>query len=98
MSAAIFYAVDYDANPAAVKPYFEGVADVAQRRVGVYGSYRVVEYLVDRKLVALGWQTLAWSQGRWSEKAQVQQYAIERTLGGCDVDYNRATASEWGAW
>ena len=67
--AAIFYAVDYDADPAAVAPYFAGVNSRAARPVGVYGSARVVEGTA----VPWKWQTSAWSAGRVSASAHLYQ-------------------------
>lgn len=59
--AAIFYAVDYDAAPADVLPYFRGITAEAKRPVGVYGSKRVVEAVMAAALADYAWQTAAWS-------------------------------------
>ena len=68
-SAALFYAVDFDAAPAAVAPYFAGIASRAARPVGIYGSARVVEGVS----AAWKWQACAWSAGRVSASAHLYQ-------------------------
>jgi hypothetical protein len=59
-TAVIFYAVDFDAAPSAVAPYFDGVMSSAKRPVGVYGGIRVVEAMHARAVPYM-WQTAAWS-------------------------------------
>jgi peptidoglycan hydrolase-like protein with peptidoglycan-binding domain len=58
----IFYAVDFDANPDAVAPYFTGIKAKARRPIGVYGSARVVE-AIHTAGVPYVWQACAWSNG-----------------------------------
>jgi hypothetical protein len=65
----IFYAVDFDADPASVAPYFAGVMGHASHTVGVYGSARVIE----GTNVPWKWQTVAWSGGRVSGAAHIYQ-------------------------
>lgn len=69
----IFYAVDFDANPQMVMPYFAAVAKAAKRPVGVYGSLRVVEAVMKAGYAEYGWQTAAWSGGKLSQMAHVYQ-------------------------
>ena len=68
-TAVLFYAVDYDAAPAAVAPYFAGVGSKAHHPVGVYGSARVVEGVA----APWKWQACAWSAGRVSASAHLYQ-------------------------
>lgn len=77
-SVAIFYAVDFDADPARVKPYFQGVKATASHPVGVYGSARVVEAMIDSGLARWAWQTEAWSHGVVSPKAHLLQRAPDK--------------------
>ncbi len=77
----IFYAVDFDASVAAVLPYFQGVAGLARRPVGVYGSANIVEGVP----VPWKWQTLAWSHGRVSPQAHIYQSGGP-SLPGTGVD------------
>ena len=69
LSAVLFYAVDYDATPAQVAPYFAGVASKAHHPVGVYGSKRVTEGIN----VPYKWQACAWSGGLVSASAHLYQ-------------------------
>lgn len=100
-----YYAVDFDASPAQVAPYFDGVAAVGGRDWGVYGSYRIVEGLAAR--TDWLWQCAAWSgngagsggsiQGRrLSRRARLFQrvgYVLNDT---CDV--NDVLSDDWGGW
>lgn len=70
-TVAIFYAVDFDASPGQVAPYFAGVNSVKARPTGTYGSARIIEAGFTPWL----WQTEAWSHGGVSAKAHVLQRA-----------------------
>jgi hypothetical protein len=92
-----YFAVDYDAVPDTIYPYFEGIAN----RIGVshswaYGSYRVIEGLFAEGLITKGWQARAWSHGLMSTKACLYQDIGTVYVGGvgCDVDY--ALMADWG--
>jgi hypothetical protein len=94
----IYFAVDYDANPADVDQYFHGVVSVlGAARAGVYGGVRVVAHLLDAGLVDWAWQASAWSKGQWDGRAQVRQYG-QRTVAGVDCDVNEAMKTDIGAW
>jgi hypothetical protein len=86
----IFYAVDYDAAPAAVVPYFQGVQGLARRPVGVYGSANVIEAVP----AAWKWQTVAWSRGRVSPQAHLYQ-TLQASLPGCDLNQVRSPVPLW---
>jgi hypothetical protein len=68
--AVIFYAVDFDANPSQVRPYFRGVKNNARRPYGVYGGFKIA----DAGLAPYVWQTMAWSSGRVSDKTDLLQH------------------------
>lgn len=70
--AVIWYTVDSDLDPLVVAPYFDGVESVPGRRVGIYGSFRIVEWAAARG-IDYRWQTLAWSGGKVSDKAHLYQ-------------------------
>lgn len=94
----LYFAVDYDAAPTAVVPYFQGVASmIGLARTGVYGGYDVVRYLLDHGLATWAWQTRAWSEGRWDPRAQIRQGATQ-TIGGVSCDLNTATTADYGQW
>lgn len=98
----LYFAVDFDMQPSQlsiVRTYFARATSrchVAGYRCGVYGGFAVVEGVAD--LVDLGWQTYAWSGGRWSSHAHLQQYANGAVLAGIGVDYDRNTAADFGQW
>jgi hypothetical protein len=75
--AVIFYAVDVDATPDKVRPYFEAVKAGAKRPVGAYGGVKIIDGLVG-SVAEHGWQTEAWSGGKVSEHASMLQRATHR--------------------
>lgn len=83
--SVIFYAVDYDATAAEVAPYFAAVRAGALRPVGVYGGFKVIEGTT----ADYYWQTVAWSAGKVSAKANWLQRTTHRhTITG-------AAANTW---
>jgi hypothetical protein len=98
----IYFAVDWDASSgqqAAINAYLDGAASVLGRdRVGIYGGHGPVQRAMDSGHAAWGWQTYAWSGGKWADDAQLQQYSNNHTLGGVGCDYDRATKDDYGQW
>lgn len=98
--APVYFAVDFDVQPDQMPPirsYFRGaVGQLGHPRVGVYGGYPVVHELMSLDGVKYGWQTIAWSGGRWSPHAQLRQTAIERHEFGIVCDLDRALAADFG--
>jgi len=95
----IYFAVDYDAPAAAVAAYFQGVASVlTPARTGVYGGYRVVKALLDSKTVRWAWQTVAWSAGKWDDRAVIRQLAATVKINGVSCDKDFAYAHDYGQW
>jgi hypothetical protein len=95
----IYFSVDEDVSGAEVEAYFRGVNSViGVRRTGVYGSYRMVEYLRDKDLVAWTWQTYAWSNGQWDPRNNLEQYLNGQVVGGADVDFNTSKTADFGQW
>jgi hypothetical protein len=105
----VYFALDVDPNPLtttqwnSVIGFLDGAASVLGRAaVGVYGGRKAVE-LMCPGYAPWGWQTRSWSGGIWSPKAQLQQYVVDtasspvRLCGGA-VDYDRATAPDYGQW
>jgi hypothetical protein len=100
----IYFALDVDpalltaAQRDQVGPYLDGAASVIGRdNVGLYANFSMIERLCPTH-APWGWQTIAWSQGRWSSKAHLQQYTIERSLCGGAVDLNRTSRVDYGQW
>ncbi|WP_010632776.1 peptidoglycan-binding protein [Sporolactobacillus vineae] len=84
----------------AVKQFFKGVSDTLKEyKIGVYGSYRVVEALSETSYTDFYFQTYAWSNGKVSRHADLHQYKNGQTITGVTVDYNeiKGNAGEWGA-
>jgi hypothetical protein len=98
-SAPIYFAVDFDADPARVREYFRGVNSViGADRTGVYGGYRVVKDLMESRLAHFGWQTFAWSGGQWYAPAQIRQYENGVHVAGVSADRDRAMHPHYGQW
>lgn len=97
---AIYFAVDYDAQPgdmAAIATYMDAVEAQLQGYVlGVYGGYKVIDYFANRGVKYL-WQTYAWSGGKVHPKAQLYQYHNGINIGGVATDLNKCFADP-GWW
>lgn len=96
----VYWAVDYDTTVGPhIRAYFKAIAAVVGvKRVGAYGSYRVIKALLDEGLITYAMQTYAWSGGKWDPRAQIQQYLNGQTIGGASVDYDRAMHADYGQW
>src|SRR5664280_2168495 len=98
----VYFAVDYDAtgtDQAAIDVYLRGAADsIGANRIGVYGSYAVVERCFTNDSARFFWQTYAWSAGKISTHTHVLQYSNGRTVGGASVDLNESKQADFGAW
>jgi len=99
---AIFFAVDWDAQPAdqpAIDAYLRAAGGAgAPGDVGVYGSADVLDRCHARGSAAHFWQTYAWSHGRISSAAGVYQYRNTQTIRGALVDFDRSLVPSWGQW
>jgi hypothetical protein len=98
----IYFAVDFDASAGqqgTINAYLDGAASVLGRdRVGLYAGYHVIKRSFDAKKITWGWQTYAWSGGRWDGRAHIQQYSNDRRINGAAVDYDRAVKDDYGQW
>lgn len=88
----IYFAVDYDAPPgdlSVIEDYLRAArAQTAEYEVGVYGPYRVIEYLAQRKVCRGYWQCVGWSEGKVSPHRNVYQAQWGKTVAGISVDIN----------
>lgn len=84
----IYFAVDFDANGADILSYFRGARSHLGPRTGAYAGYRPIKYLFDAGAIGHGWQTYAWSDGKWDPRARLRQYSNGHTLAGVQVDYD----------
>ena len=103
-----YFALDIDPNPLTgrewdlVRAYLDGAASVlGWSAVGIYGGFRAIEELVPGS-ARWGWQTLAWSGGRWSDKAHLQQYVLDIDRCGGRIDLDRThpdrDITDYGQW
>ncbi|RED64683.1 DUF1906 domain-containing protein [Cohnella lupini] len=99
--SAIYFAVDYDAQPRdydAIEQYLIVAAkQIPGYLTGVYGSYAVVEEMAKRNACTCFWQTYAWSQGKKSDHANVYQYQNNVVIAGVSLDLNVSYDGE-GWW
>ena len=98
----IYFAADWDAAASQqdeINAYLDGAASVIGRdRVGLYAGYGPTKRAFDAGKITYGWQTYAWSGGRWDARAQLQQYSNDHTVNGVGVDYDRGMKSDYGQW
>lgn len=101
-SRPIYFAVDFDASQSdwqKIKEYFKGVNSVlGVERVGMYGGYDPVKWGFEDHMISWGWQTYAWSGGRWVASAQLRQYKNDQRVGGVDCDFDHAMTADYGQW
>lgn len=91
--AAVYFAVDYDARAddyGTIESYLFGArAQLGGRwRVGVYGSFRVIEEMAKRCAADCFWQCVAWSGGMKSGHRHVFQAKFGQRAAGVMVDIN----------
>lgn len=94
----IYFNVDYDA-PAAdlvnILKALDGIASViGLNRTGLYAGYGPIKAAFDAKKITWGFQTYAWSGGKWDSRAQLQQWSNGQW--GDSVDFTRAMVAEYG--
>ncbi len=90
-SCTLWFAVDFDAQPSQVQPYFDGIAAAQLRPSAPYGSFSVVEGV--HYPAPYAWQTAAWSGGRISSRAGLLQNGFHNTY-----DSNRVLVADFGQW
>jgi len=96
------FTVDFSPEPSqltSVIAYFQGVTSVmAGSRVGVYGSFDVVETVLRETTVRYGYQTAAWSQHKVSSLACLYQTGVGQNFGSFSADEDRALLPDYGTW
>lgn len=96
----IYFAVDWDsteADQADINAACQGAASViGLPRVGIYGSFYVVERCKAANTATFFWQTYAWSGGQVSAHNHLFQYKNGQSLNGHAVDFTRATQDQFG--
>lgn len=98
----IYFAVDFDAQSSqfdAIAAYLRGAQQVlGLMRVGVYGSYAVIEDAHTLGSAAWFWQALAWSGGNLSPWRHLYQSLNGQFINGGEVDHNEAYGDDQGLW
>lgn len=96
----VYFAVDWDTEVGPlITAYFKAAAEVlGLKRVGAYGSEKVIKALFDKGMITYGWQTYAWSGGRWDSRNHIEQYANGEHLAGASVDFDRSMREDFGQW
>jgi hypothetical protein len=98
----IYFAVDFNATGAqqpVIDAYLRGAGSViGTARVGVYGSFGVVERCYVSGSARWYWQTYAWSGGKVSTHAHLLQYDNGQVVAGASVDLNQSRQLDFGAW
>lgn len=102
-SGIIYFAVDYDATAAdmpIVEAYLRAArAQTGDYEIGVYGSYKVIEYMAARDVCKAYWQCVGWSGGKISANHNVYQAKWGQTVAGVSVDINDCPdMSRAGIW
>jgi hypothetical protein len=105
-SRPIYFAIDFDivqSQLADAEAYFRGVVAVlGVKRVGVYGSGMVIDYLFGKKLASFGWYVkvaTGWGGGHKPSAAHVHVQQTENavSLGGGTIDRDEMLAAgNWG--
>lgn len=100
--APIYFAVDFQPTPgemSTVGAYFKGVGEVIPvGQIGAYGGYDTIAYLFSNNLIGWGFQTYAWSHGRWHPWAKLRQLNNHVPFGGGLVDICEAVDPDYGGW
>jgi hypothetical protein len=96
---AIYFTVDYDAQPADIGAIIEYLSGIKQcfvdYKVGLYGSYAVM--MAVKGCVDYYWQTYAWSKGKVADHIHIHQYQNGVTVSGVQLDRNDIKMDP-GAW
>lgn len=95
----IYFAVDYDAPSShfgMIESYLRNASAQLGNsyKAGVYGSFSVVEKMLNRKVVSHAWQTSAWSRGKKSSRINIYQESIDKPFCGIKVDFNTSYGNE----
>jgi hypothetical protein len=78
-----------------IADYFRGAGTKmgGQHLTGAYGGYWAIKRLFEAGLIGWGWQTSAWSGGRWHPSAVLRQKEYH---GSYDVNYT--DVDDFGQW
>lgn len=98
-SIPIYFAVDFDTTPeqqVVIDEYLRGCASIiGADRVGVYGSFYVIERCFKNGTAKWFWQTLAWSGKQVSTHNHILQNLKSPKINGTD---DNEAVDNWGGW
>lgn len=101
--SAIYFVVDYDAQPqdlAAIQTYFAAIHRTlgGVYKIGTYGGIRTLEALYTASSKPdYFWQAMAWSAGKTFAHAQIVQQTINARVDNMSVDLDNVL-QEPGSW
>jgi peptidoglycan hydrolase-like protein with peptidoglycan-binding domain len=105
LARPIYFAADFAASGGqleAVAEYLKAASAACLFPAGIYGGIDTVDTMLAEGVVAWGWQTSAWSNGRVSAHAQLYQRQTPTLsvsgAGPGSFDENVALAPDWGGW
>jgi Rv2525c-like, glycoside hydrolase-like domain len=82
-----------------IDAYLDGAISVTGlARNGMYGDYNILRRQFDRGKIKFGWQTYAWSGGKWESRAQLRQVQNNVSVCGGLIDWDESTAADFGQW
>lgn len=93
-NAAIYFAVDFQATSSqmpTVLDYLRAADAASPRKIGVYGSYAVIEAAAKAGVGDYYWQTSAWSSGKVSSHCNLYQ-----NIYHADTDVSDVVTDDWG--
>lgn len=110
--SAIYFAVDYDAGPVAIKnnivPYFQAIQDYFDQKalgyeIGVYGSGSVCSSLKEELGVSYTWLAMSTGWSGYNDYNDAVKYSLkqikETTLANVKIDTDEAGSSgEYGGF
>lgn len=95
LTAPVFFAVDEE-SASDVVGYLSGAASIlGMSRVGVYGGLGTIQQAFNAGACTYGWQTYAWSNGQWDDRAILRQVMNGIKVGPCTADHDQA--AYWSA-
>lgn len=88
----LYFSVDQDTTASGAVHDFLSAAkqtvNAAGFRMGAYGGFRLISTAFDQHLIDDGWQTFAWSAGKWDPRAAMRQVKNGVSVLGADTDQN----------
>ena len=98
----IYFSVDLTQAPPNKRPStatsMEWPSSSDETATAAYAGYYPIQRLFDAGKINWGWQTYAWSGGRWDPRAHLRQVQNGLVLDGASIDRNEAMTVDFGQW